>query len=152
MSGAPRRQVAPLFVVIAAALAACGSAPATGATTRQVAGTSCSHTKVVSERAKGKTVHLCVRQKLIVKLHSTYWRDLASSNKGVLRKSGPTVVRPAPPTACLPGAGCGTTTAPFVAAARGRAHVTAHRSLCGEAVQCSGSQGSFELVVVVRRR
>jgi hypothetical protein len=152
MPGAPRRRAAPLFGVIAAALAACGGAPAMPAATRDSSNTLCSHTKVVSEHANGKTVHLCVRQKLVVKLHSTYWRDLASSNKGVLRKSGTTVVRPAPPTACVPGAGCGTTTAHFAAAARGRAHVTADRTLCGEAVQCRGRQRSFALVVLVHRR
>jgi hypothetical protein len=97
-------------------------------------------------------VHLCRRQKLVVRLHSTYWQDLASSSTGVLRKSGPTVVRPAAPTACVPGAGCGTVTAHFVAVARGRAHVTAERTLCGEAVQCGPGRRSFELVVVVRRR
>jgi hypothetical protein len=141
---------APLAcAAFAAAVAACGGAPATPAATRTTL--SCSHTKIVSEHANGKTVHLCVRQKLVVKLHSTYWQDVASSNRGVLRKSGHTVVRPAAPTACVPGAGCGTSTTHFVAAGRGAAHVTAHRSLCGEAVRCRSRQRSFVLVVAVGR-
>jgi len=155
MPGAPRRRAAPLLGLFAAALVACGSATATPAVSvRDASSTtsSCSRAKIVSEHANGSTVHLCRRQKLVVRLHSTYWMDLASSNKGVLRKSGPTVVRPAAPTACVPGAGCGTATAHFVAVARGRAHVTADRTLCGEAVQCGPGQRSFELVVVVRRR
>jgi hypothetical protein len=106
----------------------------------------------VSERADGKTIHLCARQKLVVRLHSTYWQDVATTNTSVLRKSGATVVRPAPPTACVPGAGCGTATARFVAITRGTARVTAHRSLCGEALPCGSRNGSFVVVVVVRRR
>jgi hypothetical protein len=105
----------------------------------------------VSERANGKTIHLCVRQKLVVRLHSTYWGDVATSNTGVLRRSGRTVIRPAPPNACVPGLGCGTVTTHFVAVAHGTAHVTAHRSLCGEALECGNRQRSFVLVVVVRR-
>ena len=106
MPGAPRRRAAPLLGLVVAALAACGSATATpAASVRDVSSTSCSRTRVVSEHAKGTTVHLCRRQKLVVRLHSTYWQDLTSSNKAVLRKSGPTVVRPAAPTACVPGAG-----------------------------------------------
>jgi hypothetical protein len=152
MKQAPRRWPAPLLGVIAAALVACGSAPATPpASTRAGSSTSCSRAKAVSEHADGKTVRLCVRQKLEVELHSTYWRDLASSDRGVLRKSGRTVVRPAAPTACVPGSGCGTTTAHFVARTRGRARITAHRYLCGEAVRCRPGRRSFALIVVVRR-
>jgi hypothetical protein len=105
----------------------------------------------VSERANGATVHLCKRQSLVLRLHSTYWNQATSSAAGVLRRTGPTKVQPAPPTACVPGAGCGTSTTRFVAVGRGTARVTSQRRLCGEAVECTGRQGSFVLLVAVRR-
>jgi hypothetical protein len=96
-------------------------------------------------------VHLCMRQRLVLKLHSTYWSDATSSAPAVLRRTSPTKVQPAPPTACVPGGGCGTATTRFLAVSRGRARVTSQRRLCGEAVQCRNGQRSFVVVVVVGR-
>jgi hypothetical protein len=141
-----------LLTALAAALAACGSASATPAASTATGGGSCSHAKVVSDHADGTTVHLCLHQVLVVKLHSTYWSGATTSSKAVLRRTGPTTVKPGAPGACVPGSGCGTSTTRFVGVGRGKARVTAHRTLCGEAIQCGKGQGSFVLVVVVGHR
>lgn len=146
------RRTPLLLAAVAAALAACGSATATlVASTQHAAGASCTQPRVVSEHAKGTTIHLCLGEKLVVRLHSTYWSSATTSSPAVLRRTGRTIVQPAPPTTCVPGAGCGTSTTRFVAAAHGKARVTAQRQLCGEAVQCRTGQRSFVLFVVVRR-
>lgn len=139
------------LVALAAALASCGSASGAHATSTRDSANSCSQVKVVSDRANRGTVRLCVGQRLVLRLHSTYWSAPTSLPTAVLRRVGRTIVRPAPPTKCVPGAGCGTSTTHFLAVARGRAIVAAHRELCGEAVQCRKRQRSFVLVVVVRR-
>jgi hypothetical protein len=139
------------LVVLAATLTSCGSTSGAPGTSTRSSTSSCSRVKLVSEHANGGTVHLCVGQPLVVRLHSTYWSSPTSSSAAVLRRAGPTRVRPAPATACVPGAGCGTSTTRFSAVGPGTAHVAAQRQLCGEALRCTKSRRSFVLVVVVRR-
>jgi hypothetical protein len=62
--------------------------------------------------------------------------------------SGPTTSAAAMGT-CVPGGGCGTVTAAFRALAPGRATITASRTTCGEAMRCTGTDGAWEVTVVV---
>ena len=102
----------------------------------------------VTDRENGNTVRLRRSQRLLVVLSSTYWQIQRSSHRAVLRLvSGPSV---RPTMGCVPGAGCGTATATFLAAAAGHATVVATRTSCGEAMGCTPAQSRFILNVVVR--
>jgi hypothetical protein len=103
---------------------------------------------VVGDKDNGRAVTLAVGQQLRVVLGSTYWQFDDAAYHGVLRSVGSPKTRPEP-TSCVPGGGCGTVTATFVAGAAGRTDVTAHRSSCGEAMGCTARTGSFRLHVVV---
>lgn len=108
----------------------------------------CAPPKTVDERANGTAVRLCVGQILRVELHSTYWRDVASSQDAILL-GGSTQALPTSPSACVAGAGCGTMVTSFHAVAAGTATVTAHRTTCGEALLCAPNQRTFALSVTV---
>jgi hypothetical protein len=110
----------------------------------------CASRAAVSDNANGRSVRLCPGQTIVLRLHSTYWEGIASTDVGVLRQLGPTRVQLAGASACVPGAGCGTLTTRFLAMAHGTARITAHRRLCGEDVECAPSQQVFTLTVVVR--
>jgi hypothetical protein len=114
-------------------------------------GTSASQTVdvvLVGDRADGHTVTLMSGQRLRVVLSSTYWQFDRATNNSVLRPGGQPRVE-SESTSCVPGGGCGTVTATFIAAARGSAEIVAHRSSCGEAMGCTGDTGRFRLHVVV---
>src|SRR5207302_4854531 len=103
----------------------------------------------VSEADNGSTVSLRTGGTLRVVLHSTYWQFDPASDPTVLRSTGDPTSSPDPPGSCVPGGGCGTVTATFQALRAGRAVVTAHRTSCGEALRCTGRQGSYTVTVVV---
>ncbi len=53
--------------------------------------------------------------------------------------------------ACVgPGAGRGTVTARYIAIATGQVTVAADRTVCGEALRCTGSRGAYHLHGVVK--
>ncbi|MGZ4132259.1 MAG: hypothetical protein ACXVWF_04370 [Actinomycetota bacterium] len=134
-----------VFLVLMLATAGCAASSAQGASSSAA---SCGPPKVLDERANGTTVHLCVGQALRVELHSTYWQDVASSRASILL-GGSTKALPPSPSACVPGAGCGTLVTSFRAVSAGTATVSAHRTTCGEALLCSPDQRSFSLTVTV---
>jgi hypothetical protein len=101
-----------------------------------------------TDKDNGRTIVLRPGQRLRVVLGSTYWQFRASSNPAVLRLVG--TPKTTPRSGCMVGAGCGTETATFVAAAAGRAVVTAGRTSCGEAMGCTPAASRFMLHVVVR--
>jgi hypothetical protein len=103
----------------------------------------------VTERQNKSTVTLKRGQQLRVVLHSTYWEFQKQSNRSVLRLERAPKVRPRL-SGCVPGEGCGTVTASYVAAAAGSSTVSATRSSCGEAMGCTGTSGRFTVRVVVR--
>jgi len=105
-------------------------------------------TVIVRDQDNGHALSVHVGDHVYVVLGSTYWALDGSSDPAVLR---PTVAPSASPQAkgCVPGAGCGIVTGQFDAVAAGRADVTAKRSTCGEALACTGSQGSYRVTVVV---
>lgn len=103
----------------------------------------------VGDKRDGGTVALHVGQKLRVVLHSTYWEFKRVNAPGVLHLVATPVV--APKAGCVPGQGCGTVTALYVARTPGSASVRAERTSCGEAMGCSADAGTWLLTVVVRR-
>jgi hypothetical protein len=88
-------------------------------------------------------------QRLVVVLHSTYWTFAASPRPRVLRAAGTPVVRRRQ-SGCVPGQGCGTVTATYVALRAGAAVVGASRSSCGEAMGCSADASRYVLHVRIR--
>jgi hypothetical protein len=96
---------------------------------------------------KGQTVNVRVGQQFTVSLSSTYWEFQPLPDSTVLRSVGAPVTRPSP--GCVPGGGCGTVSASYMAAGAGRVTIVATRRSCGEAMLCTGSAGQFALTVVV---
>ena len=134
------RAVYPALLVFLL-LAACGSATGTG-----VGSPSPRQLQVAGDAENGTTVDLHVGDRLAVTLHSTYWTISSSSNSRVLTAEGPEAVSPAP-GGCVPGGGCGTVTMIFDVIGIGSADVTASRASCGEAMLCTGTQGSYKITV-----
>jgi hypothetical protein len=110
------------------------------------------HTAVVVEKdsSNGKTVRIGVGDQVKLVLGSSYWKIRGSSAPAVLRQHGPVKLL-ASPSACPPGVGCRPVQVFFTALAPGTAVITAHRTVCGEALRCIGSRGRFRLTVVVSR-
>jgi hypothetical protein len=103
----------------------------------------------ITERQDKGTVTLRRGQQLRVVLHSTYWQFQKAPNPSVLRLERAPKVRPRL-SGCVPGEGCGTVTATYLAAARGSSTVRAARSSCGEAMGCTGDNGRYTVRIVVR--
>jgi hypothetical protein len=82
-------------------------------------------------------------------LHNIYWTVHDSPDPSVLTMVGRPVYSSAGAVKCVPGAGCGTVTATFKALAPGSALISASRTSCGEALQCTGGAGVFNVTVVV---
>ena len=122
------------------------------ATTPQLAGaTSRLHAVIVraNDGSNGRTIAIRRGQRLRVVLSSTYWQLQPSSNTTVLGLIGRPTISPQL-TGCVPGEGCGTATATYLASRDGKATVTATRTSCGEALRCTGAGGLFTLHVLVR--
>ena len=93
---------------------------------------------------------MVVGSEITVQLANTYWMIGPSSDPAVLALvAGPTTSGAAP-SACLPGMGCGLVTATFRALTPGQATISASRTSCGEALQCTGSAGAYAVTVVVK--
>ena len=102
----------------------------------------------VGDARDGGTVSLRVGQKLRVVLHSTYWQFKPVAS--VLHLLSTPVV--APKGGCVPGQGCGTVTALYVARTVGTATVKAARTSCGEAMGCTDGAGGYAVTVRVAKR
>ena len=104
----------------------------------------------VSESANGTTVTLRTNQRLDVLLHNTYWRFGPSSSSSVLASQGAQRFHPGGPGCpSIPGTGCGTTDQVFKAGSPGTAVISADRTTCGEALQCTPEQSHYRLTVKV---
>jgi hypothetical protein len=135
----------PALVILAVALAGCSTPAGTG---QSPPGTSTVHSQppaVATMQDNGHTLTLTVGQPLSVRLDSTYWTFAPTGVS--LRRNGEPVVNSGGP--CVPGQGCGTVTAQFVADTPGQAVVSASRVSCGEAMRCTGPAGQYRLTVVV---
>jgi hypothetical protein len=86
---------------------------------------------------------------LVVELRSTYWTITPLAHRAVLDQVG-TQQAGAPTHPCVPGQGCGTVTMHYVARGVGTVRLSARRTTCGEALRCTGSQGSWYVTVRVR--
>jgi hypothetical protein len=106
-------------------------------------------TIAASDAENGRTIIVRVGDRVSIVLDSTYWSFAGSSNMGVMAPAGRPSVSPKP-SGCVPGGGCGTDTAAFVAIAPGTAQISASRTTCGEALRCTGAAGRYRLTVEVR--
>ena len=136
-----------LLGAAAAALLATAAAPITVASAASTH-PGARHQAAASEADNGRTLSLHRGERLTLTLHSTYWSVDGSSAPAVLREIATPMAHPAP-SHCVPGQGCGTVTATFQAMRRGRADLTAHRTTCGEALQCAPTQRDLVVHVVV---
>jgi hypothetical protein len=135
------RRLTPVAVALLFVVVGCASSTSSHAATRVLP------VVQVGDGRDGGKVALRVGQRLRVVLHSTYW-EFQPVSAILHRVAGPTVV---PKGGCVPGQGCGTVTAVYVARRAGTAVVKAARTSCGEAMGCTGDAGSYTLTVVVSR-
>lgn len=137
-------------ILSAVALTGCGAVPSGSPGGGSPASTSSPAGRLIVARDSdnGRTLELRVGDRLELQLGSTYWNVAGSSDSMVLQAVGPALVSPQP-SGCVPGAGCGLVTELFAAVAPGTAAVTASRNSCGEAMGCTGAQGSYRVTVTV---
>jgi hypothetical protein len=102
---------------------------------------------VAGDADNGKTLRLRVGDHLEVRLNSTYWSFVDASNSSVVRQTASATVSPQP-KGCVPGGGCGVVAASFEVIGTGTAVIVATRTSCGEAMGCTGDQGSYRLTVI----
>ena len=86
---------------------------------------------------------------ITVTLHSTYWKLAPLANQKVLSQVG-TTTTVGVLKGCVPGQGCGSVTAHFVAKGTGTVHLRAARTTCGEALHCSPAQSTWTVTIRVR--
>jgi len=103
----------------------------------------------VDDSNNGQSVQVHVGDLVKATLGSTYWTFDQGSDPLVLEEQGDQVVTPDPIGSCLPGMGCGVTTAWYKALSAGSATVSASRVSCGEALRCVGNQGLYQVTIVV---
>jgi len=103
--------------------------------------------RALSEPANHTTVTVSKGTLITVTLHSTYWSFHSPS--GALSEKGSPVTKPAPIGKCVPGGGCGTVTARFIATRAGTGTISAARTTCGEAMLCRPSQRTYTVKVKV---
>jgi hypothetical protein len=146
------------MIIVVASLAALilggctrSSSGSTQPATEMASPSAASKTMVATDTDNGRTLTLAINDQLVVQLASTYWRYAALDTGTPLSSVGPPSVAATPPgKGCVPGAGCGTVTARFVAVAAGQVTIAADRTSCGEALPCVGTAGTYRLHVLVR--
>lgn len=107
----------------------------------------------LSENSNGRSVSVAVGTRLNLTLHSTYWSLVATRTAPDLRQIGHTKVVGVAPNGgghCVPGQGCGTLSAHFIAVHPGSVRLRATRTSCGEALRCSPAQSVWTVIVHVR--
>jgi hypothetical protein len=102
----------------------------------------------VDDTANGSTVHVHVGDVVKVTLHSTYWQMNAPSSTVVQERVSDVVASP-PAPGRVPGLGAGTVVTSYVAHSSGTAQITAHRTSCGEALQCTPDKQSYAVTIAV---
>ena len=144
VGGMSNRARLVLAVAAMGLVAGCGATPLPAATSPSPA---TGHVYVATIADNGTTLSVRVGDELKVQLNSTYWTIQGAGNTAVLRAVQPAVVSP-DSSGCVPGGGCGTVTMVFEVAGAGSTDVTASRQSCGEAMRCTGGDGSFRVSVV----
>jgi hypothetical protein len=135
--GTPMKRAVPVVAAVLAGVL--GASPAAAHTRRTV---------TVDEHQAGKVVRVHKGDQVTLALHNTYWTIGAAHGK-VLQTAGGQQHTHARMQGCIPGGGCGTVTRSFVAAHEGRAGITASRTTCGEAMRCTGTNGSDRVTIRV---
>ena len=108
-----------------------------------------SGTVPLNDSDDGTTVRVKVGSTIVVVLNTTFWGFPAPPSPAVLRQVGGVTMVTVPLHSCVPGGGCGTTSATYQAVGLGQAQITASRTSCGEALLCTGKAGSYAVQVVV---
>jgi hypothetical protein len=103
----------------------------------------------IDENYNHKTVTLAQGTMLVVILNSTYWNFADGMYNHVLQQVGAGETSPCAMGTSVPGSGCGFVSREFLAANPGSTMVVASRTSCGEAMGCTGNQGSFSVTIVV---
>lgn len=111
-----------------------------------------SRSVTLNEASNHRTVAVDRGTRVTVTLHSTYWSLTPVRSPLILAPVGAiTVTGAGPGTAgCVPGQGCGTVIAHFVARHAGFVRLHASRTSCGEALSCTPAQSAWTVVVHVR--
>lgn len=106
----------------------------------------------LSESSNHHTVNVVAGAMFTLTLHNTYWTLTPLPSTSALAEVGSTKVVGSglAGSGCVPGQGCGTVSARFVARHAGYARLSATRTSCGEALRCTGAQGHWTVVVHVR--
>jgi hypothetical protein len=102
----------------------------------------------VDDTANGSTIHVRVGDLVQVTLHSTYWQMNTLTSAAVQERVSDVVASPAAPGR-VPGIGAGTVVTSYVARSSGSAQITAHRTSCGEALQCAPDKQSYAVTIAV---
>jgi hypothetical protein len=124
-------------------VAASGTFLATGAGATVPAATT------LNEASNGHVITVSPGAHLTTVLHSTYWSIDPLSGKAVLVQLSATKTV-GTLKGCVPGQGCGTVIAHFVARGSGQVRLRANRTSCGEALRCTPSQSHWTVVIRVR--
>lgn len=101
--------------------------------------------KNLSESDKNTTVTLKTGDRIWVVLNSTYW-EFSPPSSNVLMQVAEPVYAP-DLKGHIPGSGAGTVTVEYLVANAGTALISASRTSCGEALLCTGDQGSYAVTV-----
>jgi hypothetical protein len=130
-------------------VSACSSSSAAQSSPVQGAkGSASSVVRDVDDTANGSTVHVHVGDVVRVTLHSTYWQMNAPSTAALEERISDVVASP-PAPGRVPGLGAGTVVTTYVAHTSGTAQITAHRTSCGEALQCTPDKQSYAVTIAV---
>lgn len=120
-------------------------------------GASASPSRALNENSANKVYSVKVGSHLSLTLHSMYWSLSKEPATSGITEVGSVIAKPilpgpnAPAGCKLPGIGCGTQTWNFVAKKAGTYQIAATRTSCGEALQCTGSQGSYAVTIRVKK-
>ncbi|MFD7449137.1 hypothetical protein [Kitasatospora sp. NPDC059827] len=129
------------------ALTGCGSTGASAPASPTALVTIKPAAVTADEKANHTTVKATVGATVSVELQGTYWSAATSSAPEVLSPVGSPTTAPSP--SCRPGGGCGTVITSFTARTAGTAHLTASRTVCGEALNCTPKQRGYDVTVEV---
>lgn len=136
-------------VLLALALAGCGSSPGSASSSRGTHSATASRTIRLTPSDDGHTARASVGDTLVLRLPSTYWRiATAHPNRVVATDARHTRAR-GPGRGCVPGQGCGVASATYTALRPGRAVISAHRTTCGEVLRCTAATARYRVTVVV---
>lgn len=140
-------------VPTASAPAASPMDPTLAASSRPLASSGPPVMRSADDRDNGSTISIRRGQQLVLSLGNdavggTYWQIAAPKPAGVIR-GGSVSVHPRIQPGQVAGSGVGTVIQEFTAAADGTTTISARRTTCGEALQCSQQQATFTITIVV---